>query len=86
MCDNGKWHPVGFTSKGLDAAKRNALPGKDFAGPDRSFPVNDMSHAKNALARVANRSESLKAAVRAKVHAKYPDIKQHDEGRSPRDE
>ena len=23
LCDNGKWHPVGFTSKGLDAAKRN---------------------------------------------------------------
>ena len=23
LCDDGKWHPVGFTSKGLDAAKRN---------------------------------------------------------------
>ena len=22
-CDNGKWHPVSFTSKGLDASKRN---------------------------------------------------------------
>src|SRR5882724_3354275 len=23
LCDDGKWHPVGFTSKGLDAAERN---------------------------------------------------------------
>ena len=23
LCDGGKWRPVGFTSKGLDAAKRN---------------------------------------------------------------
>jgi len=23
LCDNGKWHPVSFTSKGLDAAERN---------------------------------------------------------------
>src|SRR5882724_2361902 len=23
LCDDGKWHPVGFTSKGLDVAKRN---------------------------------------------------------------
>ena len=23
LCDDGKWHPVGFTSKGLDTAERN---------------------------------------------------------------
>ena len=23
LCDDSKWHPVGFTSKGLDTAKRN---------------------------------------------------------------
>jgi len=23
LCNNGKWHLVGFTSKGIDAAKRN---------------------------------------------------------------
>ena len=23
LCNDGKWHPVGFTSKGLDSAKRN---------------------------------------------------------------
>jgi len=23
LCDNGKWHTVGFTSKGIDAAEKN---------------------------------------------------------------
>ena len=23
LCDDGKWHPLGFTSKGLDSAERN---------------------------------------------------------------
>lgn len=35
----------------LNAAKRNALPKKDFAGPDRSYPVEDREHAVNAKAR-----------------------------------
>ena len=66
----------------LKAATRNALPAKDFAGPDRSYPIEDMSHARNALARVSQfGTAELKAKVRAKVHAKYPGIKQHDAGR-----
>ena len=59
----------------LTAAKRNALPAKTFAGPDRSFPVNDMSHARNALSRVSQfGTDDLKARVRAKVHKKFPTI------------
>jgi hypothetical protein len=58
----------------LDAKARNALPGKDFAGPDRSFPINDASHARNALARVADKPPALKAKVRAKVKNKFPEI------------
>jgi len=60
----------------LKAATRNALPGKSFAGPDRSFPIEDASHARNALARVANKSPALKARVRGKVKSKYPSIAQ----------
>lgn len=37
----------------LDAADRNALPAKAFAGPDRSYPVPDRSHAANAKARAS---------------------------------
>lgn len=35
----------------LTTKKRNALPTKEFAGPDRSYPVNDHNHATNAKAR-----------------------------------
>lgn len=61
----------------LTAAKRKHLPSSTFAGPDRSYPINDMSHARNALARVSQfGTHDLKAKVRAAVHKKFPDIKQ----------
>ena len=60
----------------LTAAVRKKIPAKDFAGPDRSYPVEDASHARNALARVAQHgSPALQAKVKAKVRRKYPGIK-----------
>lgn len=35
----------------LTTKRRDALKGSQFAGPDRSYPVNDKSHAANAKAR-----------------------------------
>jgi hypothetical protein len=35
----------------LTSKQRNKLPNSAFAGPDRSYPVNDRSHAANAKAR-----------------------------------
>lgn len=35
----------------LTTQDRNSLPKGEFAGPDRSYPVNDRSHAANAKAR-----------------------------------
>lgn len=59
----------------LTSADRKSLPLSQFAGPDRSYPIPDRSHAANALSRVsANGSPELQARVRAKVHAKYPDM------------
>ena len=59
----------------LTAGKRNALPGKAFAGPERSYPINNASHARNALSRVSQfGTDDLKARVRAKVHKKFPTI------------
>jgi hypothetical protein len=69
----------------LTAAERNSLPKSDFALPGKgegkngkgsgSYPIPDANHARNALARVAQHGTAAeKAAVRAKVHAKYPDI------------
>lgn len=56
----------------LTARRRKKLPGKDFAGPDRSYPIPDESHARNALARASGKPEE--AQVRAAVHAKFPGI------------
>lgn len=59
----------------LTTSGRNALPTKDFAGPDRSYPINDPNHARNALARVSQfGSPAEKAQVRRKVAAKYPEM------------
>ena len=56
----------------LTAKRRNSLPTKEFAGPDRSYPIQDASHAQNALARASGKP--VEAEIRAKVHSKYPDI------------
>jgi len=59
----------------LTSAERNALPTSAFAGPDRSYPINDPSHARNALSRAAQfASPGLEASIKAKVHKKFPAI------------
>ena len=59
----------------LTAKTRNAIPGKDFALAGRRYPIEDKSHARNALSRVsANGTPAEKATVRAKVHSKFPGI------------
>ena len=35
----------------LTTEKRNNLPTSEFAGPNRSYPINDHNHAANAKAR-----------------------------------
>jgi len=62
----------------LSAKERNSLPDSAFAGPGRSFPVEDKSHARNALARASQFHPELKAKIRAKVAKKFPDIKLDD--------
>lgn len=59
----------------LTAAERHALPKSDFALPGGRYPVEDQSHARNALARVSQHgTPEEQAKVRAKVHAKFPGI------------
>lgn len=71
----------------LTAHEREEMPRSDFALPGHgrgpkgagagSYPIPDESHARNALARVAQHgSPKEKAEVRRKVHQKYPDIGQ----------
>jgi len=57
----------------LTAKARKAIPTGEFALPGRRYPIEDRSHAANALARVSQHgTASEKSTVRAKVHAKYP--------------
>lgn len=59
----------------LTTGRRNALPESTFALPGRRYPIEDASHARNALARVAgNGTPAEKAEVRAAVHRKYPGV------------
>jgi hypothetical protein len=72
----------------LTSKKRNALKTSTFAVPgERKYPINDRSHAANALSRVsANGTPEEKAKVRAKVHAKFPTMgKMHAGGVVPAD-
>ena len=58
----------------LTSGERNALPKSAFAGPGRSYPVNDASHARNALARASQAknagriTEAVYAHIVAKAH------------------
>ncbi len=55
----------------LTTAARKALPARDFAGPNRSYPIEDKGHAKAAMARAAEfASPALKARVDAKAEKK----------------
>lgn len=61
----------------LTTAARNALPDSDFAGPGRSYPIEDASHARNALARASQHAgPALKAKISSKVHSKFSKIGQ----------
>lgn len=52
----------------LTTRQRNALPDSAFAGPGRTYPVNDASHAANAKSRASqNASPALKARIDAKA-------------------
>lgn len=69
----------------LSTKQRNRLPNSDFAGPGRSYPVNNISHARNALARAAQHaSPELQAKIKAKVRRKFPSIAVEGEKSKPR--
>jgi len=61
----------------LTTKKRKRLKKASFAIPGRrAYPIHDISHARNALARVAQHgTPSEKRRVRAAVYKKYPSLK-----------
>lgn len=60
----------------LNAAARRQMPKKEFAGPGKSFPVNDPTHARLAISgatrseNAGNISTSTANAIKAKARAK----------------
>lgn len=59
----------------LDAAARKHIAPNNFALPGGRYPIHDISHARNALARVSqNGTPDEKRKVRAAVHKKYPSL------------
>jgi len=60
----------------LTSKARSKLKSSSFAEPGkRAYPIQDPSHARNALARVSQHgSPAEKTKVRAAVHRKYPSI------------
>lgn len=63
----------------LSKSQRASLPASKFAGPNRSFPVNDADHARAALMDV-NKDKQLtpgekaevKAEARKELHRNHP--------------
>ncbi|MDH2444474.1 hypothetical protein QDR37_11015 [Amnibacterium sp. CER49] len=62
----------------LSDKDRKKLKDSDFAEPDqRKYPIEDETHARNALGRVAQHgSEEEQREVRRRVEERYPDLKQ----------
>jgi hypothetical protein len=61
----------------LTTKKRKSLKKTSFAIPgERAYPIHDLAHARNALARVAQHGTPVeKARVRRAVYARYPSLK-----------
>lgn len=56
----------------LTTRARKSLPDSAFAGPGRSYPVNDRSHAANAKARATQmvKAGKLSPSTASKIKAK----------------
>ncbi|GAC1554390.1 MAG: hypothetical protein NVS2B5_14130 [Beijerinckiaceae bacterium] len=56
----------------LTTAGRKKLPAKDFAGPGKSYPVEDKPHARNAKARAAQAEKAgrISHSEKRKIDAK----------------
>lgn len=53
----------------LTAKARKALPSGDFAGPGRSFPMNDMNHIRDAVREEGHASPATRAKINARARA-----------------
>lgn len=60
----------------MSTRKRKSLPSKAFAGPGRSFPINDAKHARAAISgasrsfHAGNISKATEKRIQARARAK----------------
>ena len=56
----------------LTTRARKALPASTFAGPNRSYPIPDKSHAANAKARASQAANAgrISSSAKARIDAK----------------
>ena len=75
-----KYEKFNFEEEELTSKERESLPDSAFVFPkERKYPIHNIEHARNALARVSQfGSADEKAKVRSAVKAKYPSIKISD--------
>ena len=62
----------------LTALGRDKIPDSEFALPgERKYPIQDLPHAKNALARVSQFGNSAeRSKVRSAVYSRYPELRE----------
>lgn len=53
----------------LSAKQRKAMPSSDFAGPGKSFPMNDVTHARMAVAMEKYAPPAAKAKINSRAKA-----------------
>ena len=58
----------------LSAKQRKAMPSGEFAGPGRSFPMNDVTHARMAVSMEKYASPATKAKINARAKAMGVDV------------
>lgn len=76
--DDDEWDEEDEIEKAeLTTDSRNSLGDGAFALPGRRYPIHDLAHARNALARVSQHGSSEEQKkVRAAVYRKYPALKE----------
>lgn len=60
----------------LSTKARKALPAHDFAGPGRSYPIEDVAHARNAKARAsgAENAGHISPAQESRINARADQV------------
>ena len=64
----------------LTSKARSKIPTSKFAGPNRSFPIEDANHARAALIDV-NRAKGLSAGQKSKIKARARGLLDNLKGR-----